>query len=513
MKWVFATALILLIAGGAATVMTEPDLGTDVPVIYWVTDRNPARLDQVDLFHQWLIDEGHTTPEGRPIVELRLDIATSDPTNSKKIIQSVAGVASDVMDCDIGQMHTLGVLRDVTEDAYRLNFGLDQTYAALAPVLTRDGKQYGFPCNVDINSFWANVGTFKKYGMDPPPQNWTIEEFESIGREFVKRANPTDGRQSVFFSNTLGDWQGRWLFIALIRSKGASLFNETMTASTAGDPRVAEIFQKYYQWTFEDHLMPTGAEVSSFSSSAGYGGPALSLFEMGNYGMIIAGRWVLIRMRDFENPPVVQVSYFPVPENGFDNDVISTRSAAVYKGSDHPEHAALFLSFLASNPYNRQIVDIADGLPPTPAFAETEAYIHPPNHPNEWGIHKPMHDTAKNRSIAKAMSPFIAEGIVTRHMTQAIEKVLAEPQLATPQQAADVMAQEINAEIALTIRESTRLEEQYTQLVETQKKIDAYRAEGKLVPLEWISNPFHRKYYVEQGWALPEGIDDQGGAK
>ena len=415
------------------------------------------------------------------------------------------------MDCDIGQMHTLGVLRDLTDDAERLNFGIDQTYAALDPILSRDGRQYGFPCNIDINSFWANVETFKKVGMEPPPLDWTVEEFESIGREFVKRANPPGKRQSVFFCNTLGDWQGRWLFIAMIRTRGASLFNETMTASTADDPRVAEMLGKYYQWTYQDHLMPTGAEVSSFSASAGYGGPALSLFEMGNYGMIIAGRWALIQMRKFENPPVVKVSYFPVPEGGYVNDVISTRAAAVYKGSDHPELAALFLSFLASDQYNRQIVESADGLPPTPEYAEIEAYVRPAEYPNEWGIHAPMRDTAKDRAIAKAMSPFVSDGIVTRHLTQAIEKVLAEPPLATPEEAAAVMARAINAEIELTIRESLRLAGRYEELVQVQEKIEAHRAEGKPVPLEWISNPFHRRYYAEQGWALSTDLTDKGG--
>lgn len=507
MKWIFAAALVLLIAAGAATTLTEPDLRSDVPVLYWVTDRNPARLEQVDLFHQWLIDEGHTTAEGIPKLELRLDIATRDPTNSKKIIQSVAGVAGDLMDCDIGQMHTLGVLRDVTGDATELNFGLDQTYPALGPMLTRDGRQYGFPCNIDINSIWSNVKTFEKLGMDPPPRNWSVEQFEAIGREFVKRANTPGQRQTAFFMNTLGDWQGRWMFIAMIRSRGVSLFNETMTASTADDPRVAAMLGKFYQWTYIDHLMPTGAEVSSLSSAAGYGGPALSHFEMGNYGMIIAGRWALIQMRRFQDPPTVQVSYFPVPEGGFTNDLISARFAAVYKGSDHPELAVLFLSFLASDPYNQQIVENADALPPGPAFAETEAYKNPQDYPNEWGIHKPMSDTARDRAIAKAMSPFISEGLVVRYMTQAIEKTLAEPPLATPEEAARVMAEAIDHEIGLTIRESTRLKVKYDQLVETQKKIDAYRAEGRPVPLEWITNPFHRRYYLHMGWA----VDESGG--
>ena len=47
MKYVFLLCLLALVLMGTVTVMTEPDLRSEVPVIYWVTDRNPARIQQV----------------------------------------------------------------------------------------------------------------------------------------------------------------------------------------------------------------------------------------------------------------------------------------------------------------------------------------------------------------------------------------------------------------------------------------------------------------------------------
>lgn len=499
MKYVFAICFVVLVAAGGAITLTEPDLSSDVPVLYWVTDSNPARIWQVEEFHEWLKERGHVTADGKPTMELRLDTASRD--GSKQLIQSVAGVAGDIMDCDIREMHSLGVLADVTERAERLGFGTDKTYPALDPVLRLDGRQYGFPCNVAIISMWSNPATFLELGLEPPGREWTIDEFEALGREFVKRANPPGQRQTVFFCNSVTSWQGTRMLITMHRSLGLSMFNETMTAATTDDPRYAWVLAKVRQWTYEDNLMPTAAEESSFASEAGYGGAELPLFVEGRYGLILAGRWGVIRLRDYVDPPEVRLSYFPTVDGGWANDVIASRAAAIYAGSDYPELAALFLAFLASEQYNSLIVLDGDALPPNPAFADTPEFNRPADHPNEWDIHAPTFRTAMHRSVALSESPFIASGTTRRLAGQALERVMASPMMATPEQAATSLQRQINEEIRVTIRESEPLRRRFEELVRIQERIDAYRAEGKAVPLVWITNPFHRRYYVEMGWA------------
>ena len=49
--------------------------------------------------------------------------------------------------------------------------------------------------------------------------------------------------------------------------------------------------------------------------------------------------------------------------------------------------------------------------------------------------------------------------------------------------------------------ESPNLRSKYEEAVAVQEKIDSYRQQGRTVPLAWIINPFHRKYYVSKGWA------------
>ena len=77
MKTLFASLFVIMVIASVGTVLTLPDAQTDVPVIYWVTAPNPARIEQIELFHEWLVHNGHTTEDAKPCVELRLDTATT----------------------------------------------------------------------------------------------------------------------------------------------------------------------------------------------------------------------------------------------------------------------------------------------------------------------------------------------------------------------------------------------------------------------------------------------------
>ncbi|NQU44933.1 carbohydrate ABC transporter substrate-binding protein, partial [bacterium] len=352
------------------------------------------------------------------------------------------------------------------------------------------------PCNVNVVGFWANVEAFERYGMEPPPEYWDVETFERTGREFVKRANPPGQRRTVFFSSSpLGELGDR-LLTALHRSLGLSIFNETMTRCTLDDERYVRVLAMIYRWVHVDHLMPTAADEASFATQAGYGGATLSLFQSGNYATVITGRWFLIRVRDFQNPPRVSVSNFPVFE--FPNAVIRARTAGVYAGSKHPDLAVLFLAYLASESYNMQIVRDADALPPNPIFTRTDAYLRPADHPNEWGAHEIPAEAAKTIAISDSNSPFVPRATVERILRQGREEVLAN--LSSPSEAARTTARRINEEIDRRLENSSDLRKRYDSLVECQAEIERRRKAEEKVPLEWITDPFHRRYYSHQGW-------------
>lgn len=548
MKYVFAAVAAVLILSSLLLHASFPDVRSDVPVIYWVTDNNPARQQQVALFHQWLIRNDHaeavtvSTPEDLrklqsrhftpavieamravdedakkvwgpdgaplevaeadlplrvriPIAELRTDNANRDIT--KQVIQGVSGVGGDIVDTtglNLPYMHALGIATNVTQWGQELGFDPSQTFPAIVPDITIEdyaeggpAQQYAFPCNVWVSMYWVNKDTFEKLGVPVPPRRWTIEEFESLGKQFVAAANPPGQRQTVFFSMSVDKEE-------LQRSMGLSLFNETLTRPQADDPRFARSLALIYKWTYEDHLLPSAAERASFDTQSGYGGPVLQLFNQGKLGMFRMGRYALIQLRRFGNLNLTAVE---PPHGGFPTTMTGTRCAMVYVGGE-PELAKYFLSYLASESYNMQIVRDADALPPNPKYTLVEEFTRPPDYPNEWGVHELFSNAAQDIAIGSVQSPFVLASQVSRFTTDAEQAVMAGR--LTPEAAAEEAQQSILREIERTLAEEPGLRPMYDRLVTQQQEIDRLRAEGKKVPVRLIANPFYRRYYAAQGW-------------
>ncbi|MEM1211972.1 MAG: extracellular solute-binding protein [Planctomycetota bacterium] len=498
MKILFGVILVILLGASAGTYLLYPDTRSEVPVIYWVTDRNPARVEQIKRFHAWLEKNGHVDEQGRPMVELRLDMANRD--QAKQIIQTVSGVASDVMDVNGGQamrlFQRMAVIEDLTEDGLSMGFDPSLTYAALEPDITIDGRQYMFPCNVWVRVLWVNEGLFESLGLEPIPDRWTFEEFERRGKEFMARANPPGTRPGDrrFFANFL-DAE------IIHRGMGVSVFNETLTASDLDDPRYVRALGLNYKWIYEDNILPTPDDTSAFVAEQGYGGPALSLFGTGNFAMVSGGRYFLIRFRDFDNLGKLRV--VEPPHGGFPNTVIGTRAAVVYAGSDRPDLAKLFLAYLASEDYNQLIIEDADALPPNPAFTSSEAFLRPPDHPNEWGVHGRFVEMAQDIAIPRAYSPFVLSSVVSNRVSEYRDLFLADQ--ITAEDAARRTAEEINKAIADEVERKPELRPLYEERVALQAEIDAAFAEGRKVPAEWIINPFYRVYYSAQGMLIEDG--------
>lgn len=460
----------------------------DKPVLYWVTDPNPVRAEQVDLFHRWL------KKNNLPDMEMRLD--TDQGNGQKRLIHGVSGVASDIItvggSSDAPFFKQIGLLRNLDLAAANLGFDPSRTYPALRPLIVYDKVQYAFPFSASNYYYWVNKKTFARYRQDPPPERWDFDTFEKLGKKFVEAANPPGQRREVFFANLTSYARENTIFR---RSLGLSIFNETLTACILDDRRNVEVYNKIYKWIYEDHIFPSAADEASFASGHGYGGFLFQLFNQGNYGMVIAGRWALIQFREFENMALDTVEF---PHGGFPNGIITTRCASVYAGSKHPQLAELFLAYLASEDYNMQIVDCADGLPSNPRYIQTEAFLHPPKYPNEWGIHEKFSNRALTISIAPSVSPFVFVPTVMR-----LEKLLFEGFLNdfyAAEEASRLLEEKINARIQLNLKLNPELRAEYERRIAIQKKIDERRARDLPVPVSWIDNTFHRRYYEAQGW-------------
>ncbi len=535
MKYTFLMIFLLLVAASVITVWNQPDVTTDVPVLYWVTDPNPARKMQIAVFEKWLIKNGFTKPGDptRPCMIVKVDAVNAD--NTKKIIQGVSGVGGDIMDTysvsgSQLQFSQMGLLTDITDFAATLtnkrggpiHFDVSKTFPALASEITVCNevgvpRQVMFPCNVTVPQYWVNKGVFRKLGLVPPNKAMTIEEFETLGKIFIKRANQGKITQDVFFVNYIQ-------LDVLVRSFGLAYLNETLTASRLDDPRYVKALEYLYKWTYTDRLTPTLADLQSASSSSEYE-QCMGMFNEGKFGLYFSGRFALIGFRKMQEArkergdKPLQLGVVPPMYAQFPNAVISTKAAAIYIDSKHKDMAMLFLAYLASKEYNDCIVTDADALPPNPQYLNTKEFLSPKNYPLENGCHEPFARAALEYAIPSDYSPFIAPsmmGTIGFHKDKFMNGQI------TAQQAARLTQKNINEEITRTVIERPYLQPEYQRRLEIQKNIDEHvkrfekieqlktagkaipdslKQQAKPIPLEWLYNPFYQRYYQVKGWA------------
>ncbi|MDA3873042.1 MAG: hypothetical protein PF795_03680, partial [Kiritimatiellae bacterium] len=197
----------------------------------------------------------------------------------------------------------------------------------------------------------------------------------------------------------------------------------------------------------------------------------------------------------------------PVPSEGFDNLILTARTATLYAGSEHPDLAALFFQFMADRSYNDFIIEGSDGLPPNPKYAVgNPAYLDPPDHPNEGNTHALELEWARTIGLPSPQSPYYKS--TGQNWSQyAREKFLNG--LATAEEAAAETQERMNGAIQVSIDATPRLRPQYEADLELQAKIDTLKAEGRPIPRKWIRNPFYVDYYRSIGQLLePEHTDE-----
>jgi multiple sugar transport system substrate-binding protein len=502
MKYVFGCCLLLLIGATVVTWRSLPDAETGRPVLYWVTDPNPARDEQVRLFQEWLL------ATRSPDMLLKLDTGNSD--GMKKIIQGVSGVGGDIMDLWLGgnmrYFDAMGLLQDVTDEAARLGFGPDATFPSLLTEITieqADGsiRQFQFPCNIYIPLYIVNKEQFARVHQPLPPRTWTVEEFERLGKQYIRAANPDTARVRFFYADNMD-------LEIVRRSFGATRFNETLTRCTLDAPANVKAMELIRKWMEVDRILPTAADKAGFTTGTGYGGPEMQLFESGNYAMTQNGRHAVIQFRNTnkarakrgEKALELGVSFPPYAD--FPNTFVGTRAAAVYAGTPHLELAPYFLAYLASESYNMQIVRDGDGLPPNPRYCETDEYLRPPEYPNEWEVHPAYKEAAETIAIGTSYSPFVLYDEVIRVDDEARDFVYFGVKSAA--QAGADAAVEVNRLIDRTLEENPQLRDRYQKLLADQERIDQLKQQGAKIPRSLVRNPYHIAYFRFKG-LLEEG--------
>lgn len=485
MRKLFLIIVSVLVIASVCTVASRKQEDSTGPVLSWKTGICPERHAQVELFRRWMVREGYVDKDGQPLFDVKLEAESIQST----MIQAVSGVGADILDrVPVNRYAPMGVLEDITDFAEKNGLAPSDGYPGAASLITWNGRQYGYPCNLAVHALWSNVELFEKYGMAPPPVQWTPEEFERIGKEFTRRANQGKERMEIFFCA----WTPMTSLIA--RSRGRDVFNETLTAADIANPVFAEILRLHYKWVFEDRLMPSNADRASENAEGSFGGNGVSLFIYGRYAMICTARYVHMNLRPLNRKIRTANSLFP--QYDFRNAVIAARISGVYSGGKHKEYAKIFLKFLASREYNDLLIAGADGLPPNPRIAmNNPEYASPAAFPLEGNTHANELEWANTVALPEPASPYFPQE--KTGIDNALDKVMNN--IASPEEALRDEEFRINRLIAEVVAGNPALKRQYDADIELQKKIDEYKRTGEKIPKSWIRNPFYLAYYRSSG--------------
>jgi len=186
MKRLFVIVAAILVLLSVAAVATKPkrEYGGRLRLIL-TTDDNPARQEQMAIFDNMF-----------PHLKLTIDPTNND--QSKIIVQTMAGIGQDIIDCYTRQqLHTYyqaGILADVTDMAKEAGVTPDISWPAAAENMIIDGRQYGFVTNPGPWVIFYNKSIFDKCGVPYPKGDWTWEEFVEVAKKVTMKG--TDGRRN-----------------------------------------------------------------------------------------------------------------------------------------------------------------------------------------------------------------------------------------------------------------------------------------------------------------------------
>lgn len=428
----FALALTLAMA------TVQPPGGPGLTTLRWSTDPNPARQTQIGEFV-------------RQHPDLRVQVDTGE--RARLVIQCATGVGPDVMDLDLDTMETMaesGVLLDLTDLAPAAGFAPETTFPAIRPALSVGGRQYRFPCNVNVQAILYNRAIFDDHHVPYPRPDWTWEDFVATGRAIV-RAPGDSGRRHFGMVNA-----GPTFFNDLLTSHSAHYFTADGRRCMLDSPEAVAAMQQYADLMHVEGIVPPPEQSAAASGQGGWGSGNINWFSAGDAAMICIGRWYIVQLANYpELKPhlaAVREPHFP----GQPSCVMATsRAAGINARTTHRDAAVAFLRYLASPEYSALVVGDGDALPPLPSLARNGGALANRSVPDA-AFHQVFVDAVADAAV-QDRSPYVDLSIVNRWIAERLNQV--ENRATDPAAAMRSLTAEINRAIALNIERRRDLHE------------------------------------------------------
>lgn len=452
MKVVFAGIFVVLIALSLVAWALMPSRSRDGKLtLVWVTDENPTREEQCDIFADMFADAG-----------LMVEVDPNNTGVGKVIVQTTAGIGPDIIDIyNIAQFNAYlqaGVLYDVTEAAEQGGFTPEICWPACSDLMVADGRQYTFPTNCGTWFIFYNKRVFDAYGVPYPDGDWDWQEFLETAQRLTKPR--PDGRGNECFGAMGLD------LLECIYQNGGRIYTEDGTRCILDAPEAVEAAEWLTDLRFRHHVMPTAAEELAMSAQGGWGSGLITLFEAGKVAMIRYGRWGLVRWRvaeppeDSLAPALGDIGVVAMPRGKEKVTLFVMRASGINKKSPYRDQAVSFQRFLASESYCEQINRSADAIAAVRDSCYTDTYLHNPEYPEETYNDVIRDETLYGRNIE--VSPFLDPADFDRIFQRYAD--LIRVGRSDPAQGMRDLARSVNEAIRDNLERRPELRERYLEL-------------------------------------------------
>lgn len=444
MKLFFSISFgVLVLLSVLAWAIKPPPTEHGKTPLVWVSDDNPVRRDQIDLFNRL-----------NPNYLLKLD--PSNVNMEKVIVQSLAGVGPDLF-CvyDAFGLSTYvksGIAWDVTDKLTECKFDIQsQVWSCSYPTFMFEERAYGFPANVAADALWYNKEIFDKAKLPYPKGPMTWQEFIALAQKMTIRDERGRAKQYGF----LMDWSGQWTQFVL--QWGGQVYSPDGTRCTLDSPEAIAGMQFMHDLVYKYHVMPSPVEEAAMATQGGWNSGPMTWFGGAKGATALGGRWWLCTLRDYKDLRLGATEAPHGPKRVFRG---YAKGIIINKNSPRREQALEFLKYMYGKDYNVLVNNQADALGPVKQFTYIPEYLKNPKFPAE-DFNDVWRDIM-NYTVAEPVSPFISGQKVVRIATRQLD-LIKNDQKPVPD-AMRTLTEQVNAEIRKSIEADPSLRERYKQV-------------------------------------------------
>jgi len=215
------------------------------------------------------------------------------------------------------------------------------------------GVQYGIPMDYDTIGLWYNKTLFDKAGIAYPTSDWTWEDLVAAAKAINALGDDIYGIAANY-----EEQQG---FYNTVYAYGGYFVEDEKFGFN--DPNTRAGIQCWID------LMESGVSPSEQSLEEN---PAYLQFMAGKLGMIFSGDWVVAEYasKDSSVADVIDVAELPIMPSGKRASVIHGKANCIYAGTQHPDEAFAWVSYLASAEANEKLGPMGVTIPSFLAYSD-----------------------------------------------------------------------------------------------------------------------------------------------